>query len=30
MGLNLHVDDPEIGNRFADYQKMFDEIFTGR
>jgi len=29
-GLKLHVNDPEIGNRFSDYQKMFDEIFNGR
>jgi iron(III) transport system substrate-binding protein len=29
-GLKLHVNDPEIGNKFSDYQKMFDEIFAGR
>ncbi|MBI4522426.1 MAG: extracellular solute-binding protein [Deltaproteobacteria bacterium] len=27
-GLKLHVNDPEIGDRFADYQKLFNEIFT--
>ena len=29
-GLKLHVNDPEIGDKFGDYQKLFGEIFSGR
>jgi iron(III) transport system substrate-binding protein len=29
-GLRLHVNDPEIGDKFADYQKQFHEIFSGQ
>jgi iron(III) transport system substrate-binding protein len=27
-GLKLHVNDPEIGDKFGSYQKLFDEIFS--
>ena len=28
--LKLHVNDPDIGDKFADYQKLFHEIFGGK
>jgi iron(III) transport system substrate-binding protein len=29
-GLKLHVNDPDIGDKFGDYQKLFGEIFGGK
>jgi len=29
-GLKLHVNDPEIGEKFGEYQKFFNEIFSTR
>ena len=29
-GVKLHVNDPDIGDKFGDYQKLFGEIFSGR
>jgi len=29
-GLKLHVNDPDIGDKFGDYQKLFHEIFGGK
>lgn len=28
--LKLHVNDPDIGDKFGDYQKLFHEIFGGK
>jgi len=28
-GLKLQVNDPEIGDKFSEYQKQFHEIFSG-
>jgi iron(III) transport system substrate-binding protein len=28
--LRLHVNDPDIGDKFGDYQKLFHEIFGGK
>jgi len=28
--LKLHINDPEIGDKFGDYQKLFGEIFGGK
>ena len=29
-GVKFHVNDPEIGDKFGDYQKLFNEIFGGK
>ena len=29
-GIKLHFNDPEIGDKFGDYQKLFGEIFGGK
>ena len=29
-GVKLHVNDPEIGEKVSDYQKLFSEIFGGK
>ena len=29
-GLKIHVNDPDIGDKFGDYQKLFHEIFGGK
>jgi hypothetical protein len=28
--VKLHVNDPEIGEKVSDYQKLFSEIFGGK
>jgi ABC-type Fe3+ transport system substrate-binding protein len=28
--LKLHINDPDIGDKFGDYQKLFGEIFGAK